>query len=75
MALSYCFKKQNIGESRFMKKTKKHMDYIYEASNYFKRPKETFIFLAKLISSLPFSKNFNPSILDIGCTNGAFLAM
>ena len=44
-----------------MKKTRKHQDYIYEAENYCKHPKETFIFLANLISPLPFSKNFNPS--------------
>ena len=56
-----------------MKKTRKHQDYIYEAENYCKHPKETFIFLANLISPLPFSKNFNPSILDIGCATGAFL--
>ena len=56
-----------------MKKTRKHQDYIYEAENYCKHPKETFIFLANLISPLPLSKNFNPSILDIGCATGAFL--
>ena len=56
-----------------MKKTRKHQDYIYEAENYCKHPKETFIFIANLISPSPFSKIFNPSILDIGCATGAFL--
>jgi len=56
-----------------MKKTRKHQDYIYEGENYYKHPKETFIFIKKLISPLPFSKDFIPSLLDIGCARGEFL--
>mgnify|MGYP001176394606 FL=1 len=47
----------------------KHQDYIYINEDYYKNPKETFIFLKNIISN-----NFNkPSILDIGCARGEFL--
>jgi len=47
----------------------KHQDYIYLHEDYYKNPKETFIFLKNLISK-DFAK---PSILDIGCARGEFL--
>lgn len=48
---------------------KKHQDYIYEKEDYYTNPKETFLFLKKLISN-QFEKG---SILDIGCARGEFL--
>jgi SAM-dependent methyltransferase len=47
----------------------KHQDYIYTNEDYYKNPKETFVFLKNIISN-----HFNnPSILDIGCARGEFL--
>ncbi len=48
---------------------KKHQDYIYLDEDYYKNPKETFIFLKKLISN----DFIEPSILDLGCARGEFL--
>ncbi len=47
----------------------KHQDYIYLKENYIKKPKETFVFLSKLIKS---NKN-KISLLDLGCAKGEFL--
>ena len=41
----------------------KHQDYIYIKENYIKKPKETFIFLSKLIKT----KKHKVSLLDLGC--------
>lgn len=50
-------------------KDSKHQDYIYTNDDYYKNPKETFTFLANIIS-----KDYkNPSILDVGCARGEFL--
>ena len=47
----------------------KHQDYIYIKENYIKKPKETFIFLSKLIKT----KKHKVSLLDLGCAKGEFL--
>jgi|GEM_PF-733928 SAM-dependent methyltransferase len=47
----------------------KHQDYIYIDEDYYKNPKEIFVFLKKLISN----DFVEPSILDLGCARGEFL--
>jgi SAM-dependent methyltransferase len=50
-------------------KDSKHQDYIYINEDYYKNPKETFVFLKNIIL-----RHFNkPSVLDIGCARGEFL--
>jgi SAM-dependent methyltransferase len=47
----------------------KHQDYIYIDEDYYKNPKEAFMFLSKIISD----RFEEPSILDLGCARGEFL--
>ena len=47
----------------------KHQDYIYINENYYKDPKETFLFIHKIIND----SCHMPSVLDLGCARGEFL--
>ena len=47
----------------------KHQDYIYINANYYKDPKETFLFIHKIIND----SHHMPSVLDLGCARGEFL--
>ncbi len=47
----------------------KHQDYIYVNEDYYKNPKETFLFISKIITQ----SHDKPSILDLGCARGELL--
>jgi hypothetical protein len=47
----------------------KHQDYIYIDEDYYKNPKEAFMFLSKIISD----RFEELSILDLGYARGEFL--
>jgi SAM-dependent methyltransferase len=47
----------------------KHQDYIYINENYYKDPKESFLFIHKIINE----NHHVPSVLDLGCARGEFL--